>query len=176
MIATFRSVRIIGVENMSGERSKVMLYPFAGWIGSLRPSERAISCDQAPPARTYCFARDSPFGVRTPVMAPAAESIAWNFGPDPRQVHSVKDVVEAAVRAWGTGAQWRHEPDGAIPESKALVLSSERAARELGWRCAWDFQRSVAASVEWYRAVPGGTAALAALTDRQIADNARDAS
>ncbi len=104
-----------------------------------------------------------------------AEAIAWNFGPDPSDVRPVSDVATAAARAWGPDAHWRHEPDAAIPESKALVLSSERAGRELGWRCAWDFEASVAWSVEWYRAHPGGAAALGALTDRQIADNARDA-
>jgi CDP-glucose 4,6-dehydratase len=105
-----------------------------------------------------------------------AESIAWNFGPDPADVRPVADVASAAARAWGGDAKWHHEPDAAIPEARALVLSSARAAGSLGWRCAWSFEEAVARSVEWYRELPRGAAALRTLTERQIADHARDAS
>lgn len=104
-----------------------------------------------------------------------AERIAWNFGPDPRGVHPVSSVADLAARAWGGKAAWRHEPDGKIPEAKALVLSSQRAASELGWRCAWDLDTAVTRSVEWYRAASKGAAALRALTDDQIGAHARDA-
>jgi CDP-glucose 4,6-dehydratase len=104
-----------------------------------------------------------------------AEAIAWNLGPDPAHVRPVADVASAAARAWGGDAKWHHEPDATIPEAHALVLSSERAARALGWRCAWSVEQAVAHSVEWYRALPRGIEALRALTDRQIAAHARDA-
>lgn len=82
-----------------------------------------------------------------------AEQVAWNFGPAAGEVHPVSAVADRVSRAWGEGASWKHEPDGlTIPEAKALVLSSDRAARELGWRCAWDLDRAVAQSVAWYRA------------------------
>jgi len=97
----------------------------------------------------------------------SAEAIGWNLGPPEDVVHSVSQVADAAVMAWGRGASWRHEPDAAVPESKALVLSSARAASELGWRCAWDLEQSVAKSVAWYRAAADGED-LWALTIRQI--------
>jgi CDP-glucose 4,6-dehydratase len=103
-----------------------------------------------------------------------AEALAWNFGPAQGQVHPVREVVELAARAWGDGAAWRHVPDGAIAESKALVLSSERAARELGWRCAWDLASAVAASIEWYRAEARG-GDLAEMTRAQIRRHVADA-
>ncbi len=96
-----------------------------------------------------------------------AESIAWNLGPADGQVHPVSQLADAAAKAWGQGASWRHEPDAAIPESKALVLSSARAASELGWRCAWGLEQGVAASVAWYRAAAAGEDPWA-LTARQI--------
>jgi CDP-glucose 4,6-dehydratase len=104
-----------------------------------------------------------------------AERLAWNFGPPPRDVYAVRTVAELAARAWGAGAQWRHEPDGSIPESRALVLSSERAASELGWRCAWSLEKSIAASVAWYRAALGDSEDMAAYTDRQIDEHMADA-
>lgn len=101
----------------------------------------------------------------------AAEDIAWNFGPA-GAVHPVSAVADAAVKAWGGGAAWRHEPDGeAIPEAKALVLSSERAARELGWRMAWDLERSVERSIAWYRA----SGDLLAFTHAQVEEHVKDA-
>jgi CDP-glucose 4,6-dehydratase len=104
-----------------------------------------------------------------------AERLAWNFGPDAREVHSVREVVGNAVLAWGDGAAWRHEPDPSIPESKALVLSSERAARALGWRCAWSLQRSIGESIAWYREARDGNADMIAFTERQIAAHLADA-
>jgi len=90
-------------------------------------------------------------------------------------VRPVREVADAAVREWGAGAQWRHEPDGSIPEAKALVLSSERARRELGWQCAWDFETAVAKSVAWYRAAGDGPEKLRAITAQQIEANAKAA-
>jgi CDP-glucose 4,6-dehydratase len=103
-----------------------------------------------------------------------AERIAWNFGPAPADVHRVGDVADAAVRAWGGNARWRHEPDESIPESKALVLSSARAGEALGWRCAWGLERAIAESVAWYRAALAGEDAWS-LAARQIEAHAADA-
>ena len=99
-----------------------------------------------------------------------AESLAWNFGPPEGEVHSVERVAAVAAKAWGEGATWRHEPDGSIPESRALVLSSARAAEAIGWRCAWGLDRAVAKAIEWYRAARGG-GDLLELTARQIDDH-----
>ncbi len=104
-----------------------------------------------------------------------AEALAWNFGPEPRDVRPVAAVVNAATREWGDGAAWRHEPDGTIPESHALVLSSAKAHAKLGWRCVWDLETAVAASVAWYRAAYAGEADLRAMSERQIGENAERA-
>ena len=104
-----------------------------------------------------------------------AEALAWNLGPPGGEVHSVAEVADAAVRAWGEGASWKHVADASIPESRALTLSSERARVELGWSRAWDLERSVAASVAWYRAAARG-GDLAAITAAQIDEHVMDAS
>jgi CDP-glucose 4,6-dehydratase len=98
--------------------------------------------------------RDEPRGA-------PAEAIAWNFGPAAGAVHPVAAVADAAAAAWGEGAAWREERDARIPEARALVLSSARAARELGWQCRWDLQRAVQASTAWYRAALRGQDMLA---------------
>ena len=96
-----------------------------------------------------------------------AEDIAWNFGPAAGAVFPVAEVADRAAAAWGEGASWREERDAAIPESRALVLSSERAAARLGWHCLWDLGRAVDESVAWYRAARDGADVLA-VTRRQI--------
>jgi CDP-glucose 4,6-dehydratase len=96
-----------------------------------------------------------------------AEDIAWNFGPAAGAVHAVSEVAGLAARAWGGDAAWREDRDESIPESRALVLSSERAADRLGWRCLWPLRRAVDESVTWYRAAREG-GDLLALTRRQI--------
>ncbi len=85
-----------------------------------------------------------------------ADEIAWNFGPASSAEMSVGALADLAARAWGGAAAWRHEPDAAIPEARTLRLSSGKAERRLGWRCAWGVERAVAESVAWYRAT-GGT-------------------
>ena len=103
-----------------------------------------------------------------------ASSLAWNLGPVSGEVHPVSDVVDRVATAWGDGARWTAVGEARIPESKALVLSSERAARELGWRCAWGLDRAIAETVAWYRAEARGED-VAALTVAQIDRHAAEA-
>ena len=107
--------------------------------------------------------------------AALAGGVAWNFGPAEGAVHRVAEVADLAARAWGKGARWRHVPDGSIAEAKALVLSSERARRELGWHCAWGLERAVEASIAWYFAARDAAVDMQAYTVEQIAAHEREA-
>jgi CDP-glucose 4,6-dehydratase len=76
---------------------------------------------------------------------------AWNFGPRPDDEATVRDVVEALLRAWGEGA-WLDEPEpGALPETGQLRLGIDRARCELGWRPRWSLAEAVARTALWYR-------------------------
>ncbi|QJR12682.1 CDP-glucose 4,6-dehydratase [Usitatibacter rugosus] len=172
-LAVIRAGNIIGGGDWASER----LLPDA-----MRAFERAAPLVLRNPAATrpWQHVLDAVRGtlVLAERAAPGdvpAEAIAWNFGPDPAFVRPVAEVADAAVREWGAGAAWRHEPDGTIPEAKALVLSSERALRELGWRCAWDFETAVAKSVAWYRDAANGAGKLRETTAAQIEANAKAA-
>ncbi len=103
-----------------------------------------------------------------------AEALAWNFGPRPGEVHAVADVATAAAQAWGHGASWRAGGDAAIPESTALSISSEKAERDLGWRCAWGLERAVTESVAWYRESQERPRGLLEFTFRQIEGHVAD--
>lgn len=96
---------------------------------------------------------------------------AWNFGPRLEDARPVRDLVDAAVRAWG-GGSWEHRPDPAGPrEAVVLRLAIEKAATRLGWRPRWSFEEAVGATVAWYRAQAEGAGpeALRALAEEQIA-------
>jgi CDP-glucose 4,6-dehydratase len=103
----------------------------------------------------------------------SVEDLAWNLGPAAGRVHTVAEVASLAAAAWGNGAAWRAQPEGSIAESRALLLSSEKARRALGWQCAWSLEKAVAASIEWYRAA-ASAADLLRLTQRQIEEHVAD--
>ncbi len=84
---------------------------------------------------------------------------AYNFGPEPDDTHTVRELVERALAAWGAGA-WDVPDLGEQPhEAGLLVLAIERAKQELGWRPVWDFDTAVEHTVEWYRRVGDGESA-----------------
>jgi len=124
---------------------------------STRPWQHVLDVVRA----TLLIAERSPEPV-------SREAPAWNLGPPAGEVHTVAEVVDAAARAWGGGASWRHEPDASIAEAGALVLASDKALRLLGWRCAWDLERAIAASIEWYRMALEGRGDPLAFTARQV--------
>jgi len=102
----------------------------------------------------------------------AAAADAWNFGPGPDCLVTVREVVAAVVRAWGAG-EWRAAAGTETQPHEAglLVLDAGKAARELGWRSAWRVDEAVTAAVRWYRAWAAGADAerLAALCREDVA-------
>jgi CDP-glucose 4,6-dehydratase len=94
---------------------------------------------------------------------------AWNFGPRPEDARPVKDVVEALVRAWGSGS-WEDRHDPAAPHEAGLLrLDIDKAQARLGWSPRWRFEETFRRTVEWYRAFHdrASPADLAALCHRQ---------
>jgi len=100
---------------------------------------------------------------------------AVNFGPQPQARRSVAEVLAAAERHWPGG--WDVVAENGPLETSTLWLSSELARGRLDWAPRWDLDRSIGATVEWYRRVLGGESA-SDVTDEQIKayeDSAPDA-
>jgi CDP-glucose 4,6-dehydratase len=97
---------------------------------------------------------------------------AFNFGPEPAANRSVRAVVEEILRhwpgAWEQAAQEKH-----LKEAPLLSLSIKKAKDGLSWSPRWDFARSVAETVEWYREDEArratGEASMIDFTQGQIA-------
>ena len=97
-----------------------------------------------------------------------AAAEAWNFGPAPHNTRRVSELVDAVVRQWGSGT-WVSREDPAAPHEAGLLrLEIAKSAAGLGWVPRWDFERAVAATVEWYRRHADG-ADMRAFTLAQIA-------
>ncbi len=101
----------------------------------------------------------------------------WNFGPRPGDEATVRDLVSALMKAWGTGS-WVEEPEpGAPPEASALRLAIDGAARALDWRPRWSLDEAISRTACWYRRhaelgdVPGAMAdtCLAEIRDYESA-------
>jgi CDP-glucose 4,6-dehydratase len=97
---------------------------------------------------------------------------AWNFGPLPEDVRTVKDVVTAIGTQWGNSARWQvMEPQIKAPAEQAiLLLDSSKAQRHLHWWPRTPFSAALANTVEWYAAQLSGSDArsMRELTSRQI--------
>lgn len=91
---------------------------------------------------------------------------AFNFGPKETDGRSVAELVSEVLRHWP--GRWEATLQSAAPrETRYLSLSIDKACGLLGWRPRWDFERTIAETVNWYRATRDG-ADPRALMDLQI--------
>lgn len=93
---------------------------------------------------------------------------AYNFGPAPNQAATVREVIEVARRAYGTG-QVSYKNDSAGPhEAGCLTLEVAKARVTLGVKPRFELARAVHDTLDWYRAQHQGADARA-LCEAQIA-------
>jgi CDP-glucose 4,6-dehydratase len=93
---------------------------------------------------------------------------AWNFGPQPDNARTVREVVEEILANWGSG-RWHNAAEPNAPhEAGLLQLCVDKARVRLGWRPRWDFRTTLHQTVAWYRAFHAGED-MAAWCRRQIA-------
>lgn len=82
---------------------------------------------------------------------PEAYSEAWNFGPVADDWHSVRDLADMVIAAWGNGAWVDASDPTALHEAGLLRLSIDKSQASLGWLPAWRLQTAVEQTVGWYR-------------------------
>jgi CDP-glucose 4,6-dehydratase len=93
---------------------------------------------------------------------------AFNFGPEPGANRRVREVVEEILKHWpGTWEQVTQEKH--LKEAPLLSLAIDKARDELGWTPRWDFARTVAETVAWYREHNSDSGSLREFTQKQIA-------
>ena len=90
----------------------------------------------------------------------------FNFGPDPSANRTVKDLVTEILRHRGGKWEDRSDPK-AVHEAGLLNLDIAKAREVLGWAPRWNFETTVAKTVEWYVKAAAGED-VAETTRRQI--------
>lgn len=92
---------------------------------------------------------------------------AMNFGPRADgPVMTVGELAMRATAAMGSSA-WRHEPDAGSIEARMLGIDTGLARRLLGFDSLLDAPAAVDWTIDWYRRLADGAAALA-LCEEQI--------
>lgn len=91
----------------------------------------------------------------------------WNFGPAAEAERTVGELMDRLCQCWGDGAGWRRDSREHHHEAGYLKLDSSKSRREIGWKPVWDFDRTIAETVGWYRAELEGKD-MAAFTRDQI--------
>ena len=75
----------------------------------------------------------------------------WNFGPPEGEACTVQEVAGQLAREWPR-IRFRPNPRPEEPhEAALLVLNSEKARRELGWREVWSPAECFRRTARWYR-------------------------
>jgi CDP-glucose 4,6-dehydratase len=92
----------------------------------------------------------------------------WNFGPLDSSVVTVRRVVEAFIRCWGSGTY--EVSSGEHPhEAGLLKLDISKSIHQLEWKPVLGFDEAIQRTVAWYRRFhDGATAGLAGFTRDQI--------
>jgi CDP-glucose 4,6-dehydratase len=75
---------------------------------------------------------------------------AFNFGPALSSNQPVKALVEEILQHWS--GQWLDQSNSdAAHEANLLNLVTDKAFHLLGWQPAWNFERTIQETVQWYR-------------------------
>jgi CDP-glucose 4,6-dehydratase len=144
-VAVLRMANVYG----GGDLSYSRLVPDA--CRALAGGERPVLRSDGTPERELLYVEDAVEAylvVAASLDDPAHAGRAWNAGSG--EVVPVLDVVKRLVRASGQDVE--PEVRGApVAGADRQALDSSAIGAELGWRPAWDLDRGLAATYEWYR-------------------------
>ena len=71
-------------------------------------------------------------------------------------MRSVEELAHSIVFHWGSGTVETRVLDNAPHEAGLLHLNCDKASQQLGWLPRWNYEQTVAETVDWYRAVSSG--------------------
>jgi CDP-glucose 4,6-dehydratase len=76
---------------------------------------------------------------------------AWNFGPQPSNCVTVKEIVESVIEHYGSGSLTISNTHPTAKETGLLMLDISRAKNLLGWNPILSIDESIKLTVDWYR-------------------------
>lgn len=97
---------------------------------------------------------------------PAKYTGAYNFGPNPADHLTVKELAEMAIKVWGSG-EWKDTSDPRqVHEANLLKLDISKAKENLNWQPKLNASAAIEWTIQWYTK----TADVADFTFKQIND------
>lgn len=97
----------------------------------------------------------------------------FNFGPGLESNRTVEEVVRETLRHWP--GSWEDKSEAKLHEAGRLDLAIEKAFHLLDWSPVWNFEKTIAQTVGWYRRAQNATTAeVTRLTLGQIEQYAAD--
>ncbi|TCL75619.1 CDP-glucose 4,6-dehydratase [Rhizobium sp. BK251] len=85
------------------------------------------------------------------LRAPAIPE-ALNFGPDPKALATVAEVVGILGSTYGLSEAWKQMPGQHPPEATTLTLDSHLASASLGWKPRLSLSETLEWTAAWYKA------------------------
>ena len=76
---------------------------------------------------------------------------AWNFGPEPDNIITVKELLDEVIKYYGQG-DWKDVSDKAkLHEATLLSLNINKAKTQLNWHPKLDIKETVKYTIDWYK-------------------------
>lgn len=76
---------------------------------------------------------------------------AYNFGPEPSDNLTVKELVNIAIDVWGNGEANFATVNNGHHEAKLLQLNIDKAKTELNWNPKMEAQEAINLTLNWYK-------------------------
>lgn len=76
---------------------------------------------------------------------------AWNFGPEEKNILTVKEVLDLTKNKWSKISYLIKENTQTFHEAKQLSLNIDKAKKELKWIPLWSNETSISKTIDWYR-------------------------
>jgi CDP-glucose 4,6-dehydratase len=76
---------------------------------------------------------------------------SWNIGPAETEVFTVDQLVRSILTKWQSDSKLVIQTDDSAREAQLLHLDCAKANQQLQWRSAWQFDRALDATLDWYK-------------------------
>ena len=92
---------------------------------------------------------------------------SWNFGPNPNDIKTVKNVADKFFNYLEMGVIEIEKNNEFYHEANLLQLNCDKAKEFIGWNSRWRFEKTIDETAKWYKFVmDGGSAEV--ITRNQI--------
>lgn len=104
------------------------------------------------------------------VAEPRLHAQAYNFGPDSQDALPVFEMVDTAIKCWGSGSYEVIKTSAEPHEAGLLKLDISKAIAELNWKPKLNASQAIEKTINWYKQHLDDRQDITAFTEKQIID------